>query len=134
MKPIILKNKDAATIEALTAEIRAAEGRAKVRTITAENIFCALAGIEKKFGIPKKYMDGIEVDVDWNAQDFPAAYNGLPESTRFSAIYKRGTWRVTEIYRYYTRRASQTVKVYTMPEAAKETLVARYSTFSRSEF
>lgn len=63
-----------------------------------------------------------------------AAYNGRPESTRFSAVYKRGTWRVTDIYRHYTRRASQTVKVYTMPEAAKEALIARYSTFSRSEF
>lgn len=134
MKPIIIKGRDAATVEALTAAIRAVEGRAKVRTITAEKVLSALSAIERKFGIPKKHMDGLEIDVDLNAQDFPAAYNGRPESTRFLAVYKRGTWRVTEIYRHYTRCASQTVKVYTMPEATKAALVARYSTFSSSEF
>lgn len=119
---------DAATSRALFDAIRAAEGRATARTITPEEVVSALYMITEKLGfLPRKYMEGVAVDIDYHAQDFPHAYKYTPESTHFCAVYKRGSWRVIDIYRATTRRASQAYRV-DLTDAAKEAIIAHYST------
>lgn len=118
---------DATTSRALFDAIRAAEGRATARTITPEEVVSALDIVERKLDLPKKHLDGVTVDIDYHAQDFPRAYKYTPESTHFCAVYKRGSWRVIDIYRATTRRASQAYKV-DLTDAAKEAIIAHYST------
>ena len=103
--------------EPLTAAIKAAEGRAKVRTITAADICADLLEIEAKYGITQKAMNGIIAGVDHNAQNFPAAYKYRPESTFFRAEYHAGSWRVVDIWRDTTCRAGHKISVKLTPEA-----------------
>lgn len=113
----------------LSAALDEAQGRAKVRTIKTTDIISALAEIEDTLSIRKKAMDGIRVEVDLNAQDFPNAYKYRPESTIFSALYKNGAWRVTDIGRYPTHRASCRISVI-HTDASKNALIERFSSWS----
>ena len=94
----------------LSCELAKVQERAKARTISAERILLTLTDVEETLDIPKKAMNGITVTIDDNAQHFPNAYKGIPESTRFTATYKNG-WRVTDICRAPTRSPSNRVTV-----------------------
>lgn len=119
MKEINMKT---ASAEKLTAAIKAAEGRATARCITPAMISNALEAVEKRLGIMKKRMEGVKVEIDCNAQDFPKAYKYTPESTFFEATYRGGSWRITDIYRYRTRRASAGYSV-TLTDTAKAAII-----------
>lgn len=118
----------------LSVAIEEAEGRARVRTIRADEIANELAGIESALRIPKKYLEGISVSVDLNAQGFPKAYMTAskmpPQSTIFYAVYKSGSWRVVDICRGNCRPSSRKTEVI-LTDEAKKAIVAR---FERGEF
>lgn len=122
-----------AELEALLIPIDSAikdqEGRASARTITAKAVLRYITEVEDKLMIAKAAMDGIEVDVDINAQDFPSAYKWTPESTHIKALYKRDHWVITYIYRSQCRRRSQEVVCH-LTDAAKEAIINRHSVFS----
>lgn len=99
MKAINLKDRSEKTVSALASAIKAAEGKASARKISCDDIFDAVDEVEEKLAISKRAMDGITIYCDPNAQDFPNAYKYVPESTHFMAIYKNGSWRVTDIRR-----------------------------------
>lgn len=117
-----------ASNDLLGEAIKMAEGRASVRTITADEIVTALCDTFETLGISKKAMDGVEVSIDLNAQDFPSAYKYTPESTIVDAIYKGGSWRVTSICRDACRRYSQRIRVK-HTEASREAILSRFTTF-----
>jgi hypothetical protein len=125
-KPIIVKESNYPRIN---AEIEAVEKRCTVRTIdNAETIAKALAEIENQLDIPKKYMKGIEADIDLHAQTFPNCYKGRPESTHFTATYTGTAWRLDSVARWYTRGKSQRYRV-TLTEEAKKAIIDRMSEF-----
>ena len=80
---------------------------ARVRTISLEDIrqildTCCYRCIQD-LRISKRSMEGTTVTIDYNACNFPNSYNGIPESTLFTAVWHNGSWYVTSIYRGKTR-------------------------------
>lgn len=125
-KPRLQKDFEEAASAALGAVLDEVQKRAKVRTISAGDIVSALYVIEKLLNISKKSMDGVSVTVDLNAQKFPSAYKYTPESTIFTAEYKRGQWRITDICRDTTKAPSnKAVVVHT--DASRAAILERFS-------
>lgn len=113
----------------ITAALEAVQGRCKARTIDADDIKNAIAQMEGFFGIPKCKLDGLRIDCDVNAQNFPNAYRFVPESTIFSAENRKGKWYITSIRRAPTYAPTRAVQVCHMPEAMEEAIIARHSKF-----
>lgn len=109
----------------LDKELYMVQTRCSARTIQPSDIIRALDKIERSWGIPKKYMIGCKVSVDINAQSFPNAYHGIPESTKFTAEYKAGSWRITDIRRGHVRSATNAV-LATLTDEAKQAILAKY--------
>lgn len=91
-----------AAYDAAAAELReiidAAEGRAKVRCMTAADIMRAIDGIPDT--IRKKHLPGCQiVAYDPSAQTFPGAYKYVPESTQCNIICRPSGWYLTAIGR-----------------------------------
>ena len=88
-------------IAKLNAAIDAAEGRAKVRCITADDIHSMINEIEASLSnrMYKKDWAGLEFSADPHAQSFPSAYKGTPESTQFTMLRTASGWFVTNIRR-----------------------------------
>lgn len=114
-------------VESLKNAIKEAEGRASARTITAEEILSTLIRIEDDLHISKKAMDGIRMIADINSQSFPRAYKYTPESTHFSAEYKNGSWRLTDIYRAECKNSFHIHIDHT--EESKKAIIERLSNF-----
>lgn len=108
--------------------IKAAEGRATVRTIDFKDIMSAISDIEKRLGIQKKILDGITAEIDYHAQDFPHAYKYRPESTHVALIHKSGSWQLVDVYRDTTRRRGHSINL-DLTEAAKNAIIRRMSDF-----
>ena len=111
---------------AIKNAIEDVEKMARVRTITAEKLIETLADIDKTLGISKKAKEGIKISVDINAQKFPRAYKGIPESTQFTAEFKGGSWRITGIKRAQCRTARIVIE---HTEASKAALIGRFTRF-----
>lgn len=109
---------------ALTEALEEAQKRCTARTIDAKTVCRSLKEVEQRLDLPKRALEGISVTVDANAQDFPKAYKYTPESTVFSAVYKSGSWKITEVTRAKTARLSQGTRV-TLTEEAKADVIAR---------
>ena len=109
-------------IERINEAIKQAEGRAKERKIRYENIDHAIFVIEKKLDIPKVAMLGIVVDIDYNAQKFPNAYNYTPESTHAVIKKTASGWNLIDVHRGICRTRKYVV---TLTEVAKQALVER---------
>ena len=117
-------------VEKITEAIKAAEGRATVRTITHAEMIDAISTVERKLSIPKKYLDGISITVDYNAQSFPNAYKYLPESTHFDAINKKGIWYITAVYRAGTRGRSNAIAITRLPDVVKAEIIKSHTSFA----
>ena len=113
--------------EPLTTAIKAAEGKATARTISADGIINCLIGIEEYLDITKKAMDGISIQADIFSQKFPSAYKYIPESTHFSAVYHAGVWYVTDIWRGICSKSNHISIVHT--DASKAALIERLTKF-----
>ena len=109
---------------ALTEAIEEAQKRCTARTIDAFIVCRNLEEVERRLDLPKRALEGISVTVDPNAQDFPKSYKYTPESTVFSAIYKSGSWKVTDVTREKTAKLFQGTRV-TLTEEAKAEVIAR---------
>lgn len=110
--------------------IKDAEGRAKVRTITYNDLLSAIEYVEKKLNICKKDMIGIKADIDLHAQNFPNAYRFrfTPESTHFYMERKASGWDLRNVQRCYTRRANHAFWLE-LPEHTKSAIIERMSDF-----
>lgn len=112
----------------IESALNEAQSKAKVRTITVDDIIYYLWKTEKTLNIPKSALDGVSVEIDPNAQNFPNAYKGMPESTIFTAIYKSGSWKIQSIRRDRTKSEKQQI-VVNHTEASKKALIDRLTAF-----
>ena len=110
----------------LTTAIKETEGRASVRCIASATVMECLLTIERNLSITKTALEGVEAHVDYHAQDFPKAYKYTPESTHFCAVYRSGSWRITNISRSATYRAGRTYTL-TLTDAAKAAIIANHT-------
>lgn len=122
---MLIKDSNKIKIEKM---IKEAEGKARERTIGFYDIFWAINMIESNLGIPKKYMEGIEADVDINAQNFPSAYKYTPKSTQFVMVKKKSGWDLRLVLRHTTRRENHRFQLK-LTDMAKEALIKRHSEF-----
>lgn len=107
-------------MEKLSAAIKEAEGKSRVRTISAEDIQEALHDIEH--GIAKKKLHGTIVHYD-GAEHFPHAYKYRPESTHWTAENIRGKWYVTDIKRAACPNRSTWNTIIVYSDEAKEAIL-----------
>ena len=119
----LLEEEVACVISPILDEV---QKRCKARTICAEDIVKALCFVEDELRISKKSMDGISVEIDLNAQPFPNAYKGIPDSTQFSARFKNGYWRVTDIRRAECRAPGRAY-VINHTDESKAALIERFT-------
>ena len=106
MKHIIVADRNR---DKITEAIKAAEGRSRERTITADQVFEFCDKIAKLYRIHKKDLEGSTFYVDRYAQNFPAAYKYRAQSTHFTVRYEKGRFLLTDVCRDYTRRDTQRV-------------------------
>ena len=108
----------------LENELKIVQKGARVRTITAEKMLSALACLERNLGVPRRYLDGLRVRIDCNAQDYAKAYNGIPYSTQFEAEYHNG-WKITSIERCEAKRNGRKHKydILAISNEAREKIV-----------
>ena len=126
--PIAAEDRDAvaAKIQPTLDEVQKG---ARARTIDFGDMLYALGKVEKTIHgagwhkIPKKALEGTEVVIDCNAQTFPNAYKGIPESTFFSCRYHSGKWQVTAFWRGRTVSPRQGIKIK-LSESAKAAIIA----------
>lgn len=100
---------DSAHIEKIQAAIDAAQCKARVRCITAQEVLRFCDRVASHLSITKKAMNRVRFTADLNAQLYPSAYRGIPQSTVFCAEYRRNCWYLTDVFRgnqYSTRRVS----------------------------
>ena len=121
--------KNAAKAEELLNDV---QKRARVRTIKYKDIIKATKKIEAFLGISKKALNGTKAVVDLNAQDFPRAYKGSPESTIVELLLDKNSWRIVGIYRDYTKAESQ-MYVFDLSETAKEAILKKYACIHAAE-
>lgn len=114
---------DRAHTEMLQEAINAAQDRARVRTICAEDIIDTCDSVQKKLDIPQTALEGVQITVDRHAQKFPAAYNGRPESTIFRAVYAGRKWRLLDVFRNDTRRPGHGTSIV-LTDTAKSAVLA----------
>lgn len=114
---------DRAHRDMLQSAIDAAQYRARVRTICAEDIIDTCESVQKKLDIPQTALEGVQITVDQHAQIFPSAYNGRPESTIFRAVYAGRKWRLLDVCRDYTRRPGHGISII-LTDTAKSAVLA----------
>jgi hypothetical protein len=114
---------DRAHTDMLQEAINAAQDRARVRTICAEDIIDTCDSVQKKLDISQTALEGVQITVDRHAQKFPAAYNGRPESTIFRAVYAGRKWRLLDVYRDNTRRPGHGTSIV-LTDTAKSAVLA----------
>ena len=126
MKSAIIKT---ANPNKLKQMIDDGNGKATTRTIDLDDILTAARRIENALNIPKKYLEGLVYSVDMNAQDFPRAYNYVPESTHFTLTYKNGTWRVSDIVRGQCRTYGHTFVCDSMSAETEQAIIRNKKVF-----
>lgn len=127
VKPVIL-NGNEKNNAALQAALDRIQSRSRVRTIDVDDIYTAAAHVEKKLGIPKKTLEGVQVHVDLYAQTFPSAYHGIPESTQFDMVFSKRFWRVVKVSRKQCGSSGHDYFV-TFSDEARKALVERFTFF-----
>ncbi len=97
MKPIIINDRNA---ERIMKEFSDIQGKATARTVDSfEQLLKIVKEIDVRlYGIPKAALEGTSVIYNFS-QQFPNSYKFTPESTHFSLLYSKGSWRITTISR-----------------------------------
>lgn len=102
---------------------------ARTRTVDVSDVYNAVYILKRKFdGCTKKSMEGLTVNVDWNSQDFPNAYHGVPMSTHFTLVYEKGYWRFVRADRACCGKFDRFFVMLT--DAMREELLKRFESFN----
>lgn len=114
--------------EKLESALAAAQARAKVRTVDADDIRRAALAVKNRLGIPRCRMVGITANVDLHADIYPGAYKGTPESTQFTLAWTASGCFVTDISR---RDSGGTRKCYSvrLTDQAQEAIMENHQRF-----
>lgn len=120
---IIIKEENREKIE---AALEAAQKRARVRRITADDVFSWKQRIERKFwGVANYRLKGTTVWINKYAQRFARAYHGIPQSTWFAVKKVKAGWALVDVSRDI---CTETVsRVVDLPDLAKEGILRQYT-------
>ncbi len=120
MKKIIVSKNNAEKIE---SAISAAQGKARVRTISFITVSSFCESLEKRFERTnnKKAFFGSTFMIDHNYGTFPKSYTrkGTPESTKFTLVYDNYKFYLTDVKRspVWTKRI-----YFTLSDSAKNAI------------
>lgn len=124
---IILNHKHDAEVQ---SQLDEANYLARTRTVDVDDVYDAIYLLERKFdGCTKKSMEGLTVNVDWNSQDFPNAYCGVPMSTHFTLVYEKRYWRFVRAERSCCGKFDRFSVMLT--DAMREELLKHFESFNR---
>lgn len=124
---IILNHKHDDEIQ---SQLDKANHLARTRTVDIDEVYSAVAVLERKFGdCTKKSMEGLTVNVDLNSQSFPNAYRGVPMSTYFTLVYEKRSWRFVRAER--SRCGEFKRYDVTLTSAMREELLKAFESFDR---
>ena len=119
---IILNDKNYQKVE---KAVEAAQKGAKVRCISAKDIYKEASRIFKAVGISKKALTGCHFECDIYGQSFPKAYHYAPYSTTFTLLYKNGSFRLVDIGRNFTHYSDAAIAHYT--DEAEKAILVKYA-------
>lgn len=97
--------------EKIQAVIDQVQLKARVRTISVEDIMAEPANIESHLGLTKKALVGVSASIDLNAQKFTSRYKGIPESTQFGLEYTKSGWVLTYVARLAVEGNKHTIRL-----------------------
>ena len=122
-KEIIIKKENETKI---MQAIREVQGKARERVIESfEQIVEITAEVEKRLGIGKTSLTGIEVVYDFR-QHFPTAYHGIPMSTHIKLVYRNGSWRLADVQRKQCPNKNSVYEYEViLTEAARDAVITR---------
>lgn len=119
-KPIIISENNRSKIE---AELQKIQGKAHVRKLTLDQMVNAIREVETKLSLPKTKLEGVRIDIDYHAANFPKNYRYFPMSTQVRVIYEKKKWRVMYFTRTNCRRFGKNILIFLTP-TAKNALIA----------
>lgn len=126
---IIVDEKHSEAIQKALDEVQA---KARVRTLSAQNVIRFCESCTNHLRIPKKYLEGCEMQANPHAEIMPNRYKGIPESTQFSAVFRNGNWHITEVKRDQMRGNKQQA-VFSLTDAAKAKIIECASVYYGDE-
>lgn len=118
-----------ANLEKIQTALDEVQGRCKERIVTAKRVMKSCEEIEEYFGISKKAMTGLVVNVDVHAEKYARAYKYTPRSTQYTLERRASGWYVYNIGREITGGTLKMFEVSTMPEETKKALINRFTKF-----
>lgn len=114
-----------AKIEEFAAKV---EGRARERRLTFSDLAFHFELLEKKFGlVPKKYLEGLKVEINVNAQKFPKSYKFDPQATLVWVTRQGGHWLITDISR--AKCTTHTFRILEFPDELKKAIIKSMEVF-----
>ena len=121
-----------ANTDKVNAAIKAAEGRATARTITATDIGAEIIRLNRWLdnnSVPMKVRAGLTFCVDPNAQSFPSSYRYTPESTqiRLTIGADGKTYFLTRVGRAICRLGHRRLAVSGEARAALEAAIVKHA-------
>lgn len=122
MKEIIIKIENKEKIEKMLNDV---QEKSKVRIIYYKDIAAAIEKVENQLRLPKKYLNGVKISVDCNAQAFPRSYKYEPISSIFNAENRNGKWYLTDVYRGRCREQFNGYRIFLTNEAISQ-IIKRY--------
>lgn len=104
--------------EKINSELNAVQKRCTARTTYYEDVVDVVDDIQKRLDklMYRKDQVGISAIADPNAQDFPSAYRGEPESTIIIVKRFPSGWFMTGCHRSYCCRSLHKISLKTNPE------------------
>ena len=117
--------------ERISAALDAVQARARVRTITVDEIYDTCEEIVQKLNIPKTHLSGCRFHCDLNSQDYPNAYRQIPEATIFKVEYKNNKWYLLDVCRtQQPKNGGYNKQIHAiLTDAAKAAIIKRFEQF-----
>lgn len=115
--------------DVITDLISKSDGKARLRTVTYNQLQDAVDRLDTRLDLPKKYKEGIVATIDVNyfehySKEYRNAHYGYDaQSTKVVVMYYRGEWRLMEIYR---DKCSDYMFVVRLTPEAEKILCDRY--------
>lgn len=112
----------------MKTEIKKAEGNARTRIVTVEDIMSECMKIERHFeGIPKSSKKGVTVHISPYSDHFPNAYGHIPYDTAFTLKCRvDGSWALIDISREPCDRGPIHQYDFDLNDACRDAIIKRF--------
>ena len=124
---INIKNENVTKLQKAISE---AEGKARVRTITAEELIAACDKISAYLGIAPGHLKGVKAKIDLNASDFRSTSSAYPSDSTIAVVEHTGReWALVDVSRRFTQPSSRAVR-FDLTDEAREWILKRMESMS----